>query len=91
MARKAAILPDNILKRGLNRAEAAEYVGLSPNTFDAAVGEGIFPQSIHIGRRLIWDRRALDLALDVLSGLSDHLAREFDLDEELGVGADSAP
>jgi len=82
-------LPHNIPKRGLNRLETAEYVGLSPNSFDAAVSGGLFPAPLCIGRRKVWDRRAMDLTLDRLAGIV-HVEQEMhDLDEELGLGARS--
>ncbi|MCP4537897.1 MAG: hypothetical protein GY832_12200 [Chloroflexi bacterium] len=64
-------LPANIQKRGLNRAEAAEYCDLSPNAFDTAVDEGEIPRPVHFGRigRNVWDRKALDLLFDRKSGL----------------------
>ena len=83
-------LPDNIPKRGLHRFEAAEYVGLSPNSFDAAVREGVFPAPYSIGKRKIWDRHILDRSLDVLGGLRDPLIDDIDLDKELGLGVGAA-
>jgi hypothetical protein len=53
-------------RRGLSREQAAEYVGVSPNTFDKAVREGILPSAKFIFSRKIWDLRALDSALDML-------------------------
>ncbi len=42
---------------------AAAYVGVSPNTFRRAVGSR-WPQPIYIGNRTLWDRIALDAAVD---------------------------
>jgi predicted DNA-binding transcriptional regulator AlpA len=56
--------------RGLSLAQAAAYVGLSPNTFKFHVDAGKYPQPASVGRRKLWDRKALDLALDKVSGLS---------------------
>lgn len=55
-------------RRGLNRQEAACYVGVSMPTFDLLVGNGQMPQPFRIGRRVIGDLRKLDAAFDVLSG-----------------------
>lgn len=80
-------LPANIQRRCLCREAAAEYVGVSPCTFDGAVKEGLFPKPIVIGRRNVWDRTALDRSLDVLSGLGNPV--DIDLDAEFEIGARS--
>jgi predicted DNA-binding transcriptional regulator AlpA len=56
--------------RGLSRAQAAEYVGVSPNTFDQMVSEGTLPSAIDLPshRRKIWDKLALDAVLNRLGG-----------------------
>jgi excisionase family DNA binding protein len=60
----------NLHPRGLNRDQAARYVGLSLTTFLRLVAEGYLPAALHFGRRRVWDRRALDEALDHLSGIA---------------------
>lgn len=55
-------------RRGLNRVEAARYVGVSTTTFDKLISEGKMPEPFRIGSRTIWDLRKLDAAFDVLSG-----------------------
>lgn len=52
--------------RGLRREMAALYVGVSPSKFDAWVSEGLMPQARRIGGVALWDREALDAALDDL-------------------------
>ena len=52
--------------RGLSRAEAATYVGVSPSMFDAMVKDGRMPPPKEINSRRVWDRRALDAAFDDL-------------------------
>lgn len=52
--------------RGLNRAEAAGYIGLSPTGFDRLVRGKQMPRAKHVGGRRIWDLLALDLAFDAL-------------------------
>ncbi len=53
-------------RRGLNRVEAAGYIGLSPTGFDRLVHEKQMPRPKHVGGRRIWDLRALGLAFDAL-------------------------
>jgi predicted DNA-binding transcriptional regulator AlpA len=61
-----ATLPPGVSPRLFSREEAAAYCGLSPNSFDAEVKAGTFPPPMALKRveRLLWDRKALDLALD---------------------------
>jgi predicted DNA-binding transcriptional regulator AlpA len=57
--------------RGLNRVEAARYVGVSPATFDKLISDGKMPKAKRIGARRVWDVRRLDLAFDALPGDDD--------------------
>lgn len=52
--------------RGLAKAEAAAYVGIGATLFDALVRDGKFPPPARLNGRLIWDRKALDRAMDEL-------------------------
>ena len=52
--------------RLMSEEQAAAYVSLSLNTFRARVGE-LWPKAIRIGRRKLYDRAALDRAIDALS------------------------
>ena len=52
--------------RLMSEEQAAAYVSLSLNTFRAGVGE-LWPKAIRIRRRKLYDRRALDRAVDALS------------------------
>ncbi len=57
-------------KRGLSIEEAAGYVGLSVALFEKQVKAGILPARWPLeGTRMLFDRVALDKALDRLSGL----------------------
>lgn len=61
--------------------QAAAYVGCATvRTFEAQITRGVFPHSMP-GTR-VWDRNALDAAMDRLSGLSrlpaDNADAEFD-------------
>jgi predicted DNA-binding transcriptional regulator AlpA len=52
--------------RLLSREQAAAYVGLSANQFDEEVRAGRFPTPVDlfVTRRRLWDRCAIDAALD---------------------------
>lgn len=52
--------------RGLSRIQAAEYIGVGTTKFDEMVAEGRMPKPKRIGRRVIWDRYALDRAFEAL-------------------------
>jgi predicted DNA-binding transcriptional regulator AlpA len=54
--------------RLLNKKEAAAYCGVSVGTFSKWVKAEIMPTAVSITRR--WDRKAIDAALDKMSGLS---------------------
>jgi excisionase family DNA binding protein len=58
-------------RRGLHREEAAAYVGVSPNTFDRMVADGLMPTPRPVYGRKVWDVRALDRAFDSLPGGED--------------------
>jgi hypothetical protein len=60
----------NLHPRGLNREQAALYVGLSASTFNKLVAAHVLPAALAFGRRRVWDRRALDKALDAMSGMN---------------------
>lgn len=55
-------------RRGLNRDEAAAYVGVSVTMFDQLVNEGTMPKPVCIRSRRVWDIRDLDLAFDRMKG-----------------------
>lgn len=52
----------------LTRAEAAEYVGLSKKEFEEAVAADLLPSAISFGETLLWDRLAIDDAVDLRGG-----------------------
>lgn len=62
-------------RRMLSVEQAAEYCGLSANTFRARIT--VHP--VQIGRRVLYDRAALDRWLDSLSG-QDSAAGAWTLD-----------
>jgi excisionase family DNA binding protein len=65
--------------RGLNREEAARYVGIGTSLFDRLVEEGRMPKPKHIGKRVVWDRLKLDAAFADL----DEVAGENSIDRAL--------
>lgn len=53
--------------RGLPRALAAEYCGISVSTFDENMKKGAFPQPFQLPTgMMLWDRGDLDAAIDAL-------------------------
>ena len=63
-ADRASVLPPSCPPRGLSLAEAAAYVGLSVTKFEQRVKLGALPKALPFGPPRVWDRKALDLALD---------------------------
>lgn len=61
-------LPDSLPPRGVSREEAAAYIGVGVSMFDALVRDRRMPSPKRIGRRTVWDVRALDRAFDALPG-----------------------
>ena len=59
---RPSVLPPSLAPRGLSRTQAAEYVGVSPNTFDAMVREGVMPRPRTFHSRKLYDRVELDQA-----------------------------
>ena len=55
-----------IVPRGLRRACAASYVGVSPGKFDDMIERGTMPQPREDGGVLVWDRIELDEAFTLL-------------------------
>ena len=56
-------------RRGLDRDEAAIFVGVSISTFDGMVHDGRLPKPIELDGELVWDLVQLDRAMDRLMGL----------------------
>lgn len=78
--------------RFLSREEAARYVGVSTDTFDDEVRNGIWPAGFQRGPRngrSTWDRVALDRAADRASGL-DGAARPAAVPTPTPAGTDLA-
>ena len=54
------------MKRGLNRKEAAEYIGVGSTKFDELVKVKRMPAPRLLDKRVIWDREELDEFFDRL-------------------------
>jgi len=52
--------------RGMNREEAARYIGVGMTKFDEMVKDGRMPKPKRADKRTIWDRVKLDLAFNDL-------------------------
>lgn len=63
-ARRSSSLPLSLPPRGLSRVQAAEFIGVSPSTFDKMVEAGEMPAPKRIRGRVIWDRKQVDCAFD---------------------------
>ena len=75
-ARHRALPPPT--PRLLPRPEAAAYVGVSPTTFDKTVTDKIMPAPKRVYRRVLWDVRELDAAIDCLPGGDMSTSNPFD-------------
>ena len=84
---KVSALPQNLPPFTLNRVEAADYVGVSPNIFDAMVKKGDMPRPRAVGARRLWIRDELERAARELPCNDDRDASEGKslLDKVLGT------
>ena len=74
-------LPLSLPPLGLSREVAAQYLGVSPGTFDLLVAAGTMPPPKRIHNALKrWDRREIDLAFASLPGNGDESPNPFDTD-----------
>jgi hypothetical protein len=65
--RRSSPLPPTLAPRGLNRQEAAAYVGVGVTLFDEMVNDGRMPKPIEVNSRGLWDRQKLDSHFDALA------------------------
>jgi predicted DNA-binding transcriptional regulator AlpA len=56
-------------RRGLDRDEAAIYVGVTLSTFNQMVTDGRLPKPVDLDGELVWDLVQLARAMDRLMGL----------------------
>ena len=75
------------MKRLLRRKEAAEYCGLSIAAFERAVFDGTLPYPVKIEGQERWCIKALDKALDRLTGVEARPAWEIELERRYGPRA----
>jgi len=61
--------------RGMNREEAARYVGVGATKFDEMVADGRMPRPRKVDGRVVWDRLRLDAAF---SDLPEHGGNKID-------------
>jgi hypothetical protein len=54
--------------RGMSRLRAAFYVGITPQAFERMVAAGDMPKPTRLEGRQLWDRFAVDKALDLAFG-----------------------
>ena len=64
------------MKRGLNRKEAAEYIGVGSTKFDELVKVKRMPVPRLLDKRVIWDREELDEFFDRLPRQANHNEEE---------------
>jgi len=76
MPREHVLLSYGLTPRLLSRDLAAEYCGVSPAHFAEHVAKEV--PAIDIGRRNLWDIRALDRWLDQRSGLGQQVLKPVD-------------
>jgi hypothetical protein len=81
------VLSAGMTPRLLSREAAATYCGISPTLFDEHLAEAVPP--ISIGRRNLWDVKALDRWLDTQSGLA-HPVDSRSMGERLNGGDQGA-
>lgn len=78
-ARRADVLPASLPPRGLDRMQAAAYIGVSATKFDEMVADHRMPRPKQIDARVVWDLRKLDVAFDALpDGWQDKAGGEDD-------------
>lgn len=65
------VLPASLPPRGLNRIEAARYIGVSATLFDELIRDRRMPKPIHVNARRIWDRQMLDEAFTALQNVEE--------------------
>jgi hypothetical protein len=67
---RSTSLPATLAPRGLNREQAAEYVGVGVTLFDRLVADGKLPKPVEVNSRRIWDRWALDASFGALAEMT---------------------
>ena len=81
MTQARSALPPSLAPLGLNRAMAAEFIGVSVRKFDEMVDDGRMPRPKEIDGRRVWSRYMLERYFAALPGDSDD---EIDTDDASG-------
>lgn len=55
-----------ISPRGLNKTQAANYIGVSAGLFERMIQQGLMPPARQLASRKVWDIQELDRAFDDL-------------------------
>jgi hypothetical protein len=63
---------NRVQPRGLRRADAARYLGISPSYFDTRRKAGNIPEPRQMLGVLLWDRNDLDRLFDCASAANDN-------------------
>ena len=74
--------PDRFQARGLRRAAAAAYVGVSPTKFNDMVSRGCMPKPRVDNGSRIWDRLELDEAFSALPHVDQDKSKPNPWDDE---------
>lgn len=64
--RRGDSLPQSLAPIGINREQAASYIGVSPTKFDQMVADGRMPKPKKIDGRVVWSVKKLTIAFDSL-------------------------
>jgi hypothetical protein len=64
--------------RGLRRADAARYLGISPSHFDKQREEGAIPPPKSLFGVMLWDRHDLDALFDGVRAANDNASDYWD-------------
>ncbi len=68
---RSDVLPASLPPRGVNRVQAAAYIGVSPTKFDQLVADGRMPKPRIVDSRRVWDVWQLDMAFSALPNGED--------------------
>lgn len=60
------VLPRSLPPAGIDRVEAAAFIGVSPSKFDEMVADGRMPKAKKIDGRVVWSVKRLDAAFEAL-------------------------
>ena len=66
---------DNLAPIGVNREQAAAYVGISAGLFDRLVHHGLMPDARMVYGRLIWNVQEVTVAFRDLLHRTEHVDR----------------